>query len=89
MYSPCCVTAGMRLRIVKSSFANPVVNIRIIPADLESTYNQPANTFRPEFLKHLEVKTIHYLFYSSLVGVCVMSRVRASYFSAGQQHMHA
>lgn len=46
----------MRLRIVKSSFANPLVNLRIIPADLESSYNTPANTFRPEFLKQLEVR---------------------------------
>ncbi|KAG2452608.1 hypothetical protein HYH02_002845 [Chlamydomonas schloesseri] len=68
-------SGGMRLRIVKSSFANPLVNIRIIPADLESTYNTPANTFRPEFLKQLEgVPLLRYANWMLAVGNSGSSR---------------
>ncbi|KAG2446050.1 hypothetical protein HXX76_000652 [Chlamydomonas incerta] len=68
-------SGGMRLRIVKSSFANPLVNIRIIPAELEASYNTPANTFRPEFLKHLEgVPLLRYANWMLAVGNSGSSR---------------
>ncbi|PNH02889.1 Tenascin-X [Tetrabaena socialis] len=40
---------GLRLRIVSSSPANPVANVRVVPLAFEATYNT-TQVFQPEFL---------------------------------------